>query len=131
MTDSVRRTMIDAAKLLGRREYSKAELKGFLLTRHPEPECSVVVDQLEKVGMLNGGGRRSIGYAGLKERLVAQGIDRGLIEMLLESDLAVEVERVKEVVRQNIPGEKDKDAIERFLSFRGVDAAVTRALLGS
>lgn len=129
MTDSARLTMIDAAKLLGRKEYSKAELQGLLNSRHAESDAQYVAETLEMTGMLSGGGRRSAGYTVLKERLVAKGVDRSLAEMLLEADMSTEIERARELLRQNMPGEKDKDKIERFLSFRGIDPAAARAVL--
>lgn len=132
MTDDVRLAMIDAAKLLGRKDYGKIEMYSLLVSRHPERATEAAVDLLESVGLVgNGRGaspRKALGYVNLKANLRAKGVDQNLIEMLLESDLLTDLEKANDLVRTNLPGEKDKEKIARFLSFRGIDSAVVEAV---
>lgn len=133
MTDTARLAMIDAAKLLGRKEYSQAEMRGLLSSRHPESATTAAIELLGVTGMLSGvpGGssRRGTGYGELKNRLTAKGVDKYLVDILLESDLAAEIEKAKGIVRANIPAEKDKEKVARFLEFRGIDKSVVQALI--
>ena len=132
MNDASRLALIDAAKLLGRREYSEVEMLGLLASRHQESAYEPVIRILVEVGMIASGkgvaARRGLGYVELKTRLKAKGIDASSIELLLESDLATEVERTRVLVQANLPGEKDVEKVLRFLSFRGVDDTVSKAL---
>ena len=132
MNDASRLALIDSAKLLGRREYSEVEMLGLLASRHPDSAYEPVMKLLIEIGMIASGNgvaaRRGLGYVELKTRLKAKGIDASSIELLLESDLATEVERTKALVQANLPGEKDVEKVLRFLSFRGVDDSVSKAL---
>jgi SOS response regulatory protein OraA/RecX len=133
MTDAARLALIDAAKLLGRREYSEVEMLGLLASRHPDTSCEPVIQLLRETGMISSGQgttpRRGIGYVELRARLRTRGVDASSIEVLLESDLATAVEQTKELIRLNLPGEKDAEKVSRFLSFRGVDEVVVKAVI--
>jgi SOS response regulatory protein OraA/RecX len=133
MTDAARLALIDAAKLLGRREYSEVEMLGLLASRHPDTSYEPVIQLLRETGMISSGQgttpRRGIGYEELKARLKKRGLDASSIDLLLESDLATAVEQTKELIRLNLPGEKDPEKVFRFLSFRGVDEVVAKALV--
>ena len=132
-----------AVRLLARREHSRAELARKLEPHGGRQDIDVVLDDLERAGLLSDArfaeaylrshGDR-LGAAKLRHALRGKGVDAGTVDaQIAAAGLPDEIERARDVWARKFPA-PPADAREwgrqaRFLQSRGFSADVIRRIL--
>lgn len=140
MTAEVRAALTDAAKHLGRREYSIAELTEKLSLRHPLPDAKEAVRLLAEAGFVsdaraleavlhNLSEHKIVGDAEIRARLDKLGIGWEEANAIIATQVPSEMERANLLIGKKYKSPTPRAKIGRFLYSRGFDESTIESVL--
>jgi regulatory protein len=137
MKESFEKALVDALRILERREYTSWELRRKLAKKgHSEGSVGKALDEMERAGYVDDREytrrfletREEWGYRRIKYELRRRGIDEGILEDILVYDEKREYAKAMDLVRSWMPGLTESQLAGRLMR-RGFREDLVRRLV--